>query len=324
MVEKIELTFLGTGSAIPTARRNHPAVLLKYKGENILVDCGEGTQRQFRKAKMNPCKVTKILISHWHGDHVLGLPGLLQTLNLNGYNGELVIYGPKGSKRKFQEMVAPYLGFYWDVNRKNEGNFNIVVREVCASRGDRGWGTEDGGKIVIFENEEFKIEAGEVDHGCPALAYSFIVKEKKRLDREKLKKMKIPNSPLVGELVKGKVVEIGGKKVDGKKLMYVEPQRKVSFLMDSRYGDSLVKFVKGADVLVSEATHSVEEQEVATKYGHLSSVDAAKIAKKAKVKALVLIHLSQRYDAVPKVIFNEAKEVFPDVIIPEDLEGIEL
>jgi ribonuclease Z len=98
MVEKIELTFLGTGSSIPTARRNHPAVLLKYKAENILVDCGEGTQRQFRLAHMNPCKVTRILISHWHGDHALGLPGLLQTLVMNGYNRKLEIYGPRGSK----------------------------------------------------------------------------------------------------------------------------------------------------------------------------------------------------------------------------------
>jgi ribonuclease Z len=303
MVEKIELTFLGTGSTIPTARRNHLAMLLKYKAENILVDCGEGAQRQFRLAKMNPCKVTKILISHWHGDHVLGLPGLLMTLAMNGYPGELIIYGPKGSKRKFQEMVGPYLP-------KREISYNIVVKEVGAG--------------VVFDSDEFAIEAVEAEHGCPALAYSFIVKEKKRLDKEKLAKLKIPNSPLVGELVKGKTVEINGKKVDGKKLMYVEPQRKVSFVMDTRYNERIVKFVKGSDLLVSEATFSKDEQEIADEYNHLTSVNAAKIAKKAKVKALVLIHLSQRYEGIPKVLLGEAKEVFSDVIIPEDLEGIEL
>ena len=310
MVEKINITFLGTGSAIPTARRNHLAMLLKYKAENILVDCGEGTQRQFRKAHLNPCKVTKILISHWHGDHVLGLPGLLQTLNLNGYNGELVIYGPRGSKKKFQEMVAPYLGFYWNVNRKNDGNFNIVLKEVGAG--------------VVFDSDEFFIEAVEMEHNCPALAYSFVVTEKKRLDKEKLKKLGIGNSPLVGELVRGKVVEINGKKVDGKKLMYKEAGRKVVFVMDTSMNDNAIKLAKGADVLISEATHSVQEQEIATMYGHLSSVDAAKIAKKAKVKALVLIHLSQRYEGIPKLILGEAAAVFKDVIIPEDLEGIEL
>ncbi len=310
MVEKINVTFLGTGSSIPTARRSHPATLLKYKAENILVDCGEGTQRQFRHAHLNPCKITKILISHWHGDHVLGLPGLLQTLNLNGYQGELQIYGPKGSKKAFQEMVAPYLGFYWNVNKKNGGNFNIVLKEV-----------ESG---VFLDSDEFSLEAVEVQHNCPALAYSFVVKEKKRLDRDKLKKMKIPNSPLVGELVKGKTVEINGKKVDGKKLMYVEPARKVTFVMDTAKTPSVVKLAKGSDVLISEATYSKEETEIAKEHGHLTSVDAATIAKKAKVKALVLIHLSQRYEGIPKMILGEAKEVFKDVVIPEDLESVEL
>ena len=310
MVEKINLTFLGTGSAIPTARRNHPATLLKYKAENILVDCGEGTQRQFRQAKMNPCKVTKILISHWHGDHVLGLPGLLQTLNLNGYNGELIIYGPRGSKKAFQEMIAPYLGFYWNVNKKNGGDFNIVLKEIGAG--------------VFFDSDEFYLEAAEMNHNCPALAYSFVVKEKKRLDREKLKKMKIPNSPLVGELVKGKTVEINGKKVDGKKLMYKEPARKVTLIMDTSMNANAVKLAKDSDVLISEATYSKEEQSIAEEHGHLTSVDAATIAKKAKVKALVLMHLSQRYEGIPKMILEEAKKVFKDVVIPEDLEEIQL
>jgi ribonuclease Z len=93
MADKIKLTFLGTSSAVPTKSRNHPSILLQYKEQNLLFDCGEGTQRQFRKAKLNPCKLTKIFISHWHGDHILGLPGLLQTLALNGYNNVLEIYG---------------------------------------------------------------------------------------------------------------------------------------------------------------------------------------------------------------------------------------
>ena len=314
MVEKIELTFLGTGSAIPTARRNHPATLLKFKAENILVDCGEGTQRQFRQAKLNPCKVTKILISHWHGDHVLGLPGLLQTLNLNGYNGELIIYGPKGSKKAFQEMIAPYLGFYWDVNRKNAGNFNIVMKEL--------------GPGIFFDSDEFYLEAAEMTHNCPALAYSFVVKEKKRLDREKLAKMKIPNSPLMGELAKGKVVTISGKKVDGKKLLYKEDARRVSFIMDTRYCENAVKLAKDADLLVIESTFSKEEsEELLGDRAHLSSVEAASIGKKAKVKGIALIHLSQRYEGIPKVILGEAVEVLPKEIglsVPEDLDEVVL
>ena len=106
MAEKIKITFLGTGSAIPTARRNHTATFLQFKDEGILFDCGEGTQRQFRKAKINMNKVTKILLSHWHTDHCLGLPGLLNSMVMNGYNRELKLYGPKGTKQKIQELSS--------------------------------------------------------------------------------------------------------------------------------------------------------------------------------------------------------------------------
>jgi ribonuclease Z len=310
MAEKVKINFLGTGSAIPTERRNHPAVLMRYKDEVMLFDCGEGTQRQFRKAKLNPCRVTRIFITHWHGDHVLGLPGLLQTLNLNGYNGELIIYGPRGSKADFKSMLSPHLGFYWNVSRQAGNKFDIVVKEV-----DEG---------TFLELEDFFVEAVHVDHGCPALAYSITFKEKKRLDKEKLEKLKIPNSPLIGELAKGKVVEIGGKKIDGKKMVYVEPQRKITFLMDTRYTDSAVKLSKESDLLISEATHSAEEQEIAREHGHLTSVDAATIAKKAKVKRLILMHLSQRYDMIPKVILEEAKKVFKDVSVVEDFDEVSI
>ncbi|MCK4650517.1 ribonuclease Z [Candidatus Pacearchaeota archaeon] len=302
MAERIDLTFLGTGSAIPTARRNHPAMLLKYKAENILIDCGEGTQRQFRKAGLNPCKVTRILISHWHGDHVFGLPGILQTLILNGYNQRLEIYGPRGTKGWVRK--------YFDLVGRGIENLDVVVKEI--------------GDEIVFDCDEYFVESKKLEHGCPSVGYSFIVREKMRLDREKLKKLKIPNSPLVGKLAKGESVEIDGKKIDGKKLLYKEAGRKVSFVMDTRFCENAVALAKGSDLLVCEATYSKEEsKELFEKRAHLSSVEAASIAKKAKVKGLALVHLSQRYEAIPKVILEEAKEVFENVIIPEDLDGIE-
>lgn len=303
MAERIELTFLGTGSAIPTKRRNHPAMLLRYKSENILIDCGEGTQRQFRKASLNPCKITRILITHWHGDHTFGLPGILNTLRLNGYNRKLEIYGPKGTK----EWMRKYLDL---VGGRGE-DLDLKVIEV-----------KDG---IIFDEGEYFVEVKEMDHDCPCVGYSFIVREKSRLDAEKLKKLNIPNSPLLAELAEGKVVTIDGKKIDGKKLLYKEDERKVSFIMDTRMNDNTIRLAKGADLLVCESTFSKEESEVLLKNrAHLSSVEAAEIAKKAKVKGLALIHLSQRYEGIPKVILREAKEVFEDVIIPEDLDKVEL
>jgi len=306
MAERIELTFLGTGSAIPTKRRNHPAMFLKYKGEGILIDCGEGTQRQFRKAGINPCKITKILITHWHGDHVFGLPGVLQTLVLNGYNKRLEIYGPRGTK----EWVRKY----FDLVGRGVDKLDLEVKEI-----------RDG---VIFDEGEYFVEAKEMDHDCPAVGYAFVVREKMRLDGEKLAKMKIPNSPLMGELAKGKVVTISGKKVDGKKLLYKEDARRVSFIMDTRYCENAVKLAKDADLLVIESTFSKEEsEELLGDRAHLSSVEAASIGKKAKVKGIALIHLSQRYEGIPKVILGEAVEVLPKEIgisVPEDLDEVVL
>lgn len=302
MAEKIKLTFLGTGSAIPTARRNHPAFYLQYKNENILVDCGEGTQRQFRKAKLNPCKINKILITHWHGDHVLGLPGLFKTLMLNEYNQELEIYGPRGTKRKIE--------MYLDLFAHKGSKIFINVHEV-----------EEG---IFYENEEFSLESSAMEHDVTCVAYAFTLKEKRRIDKEKLEKFKLGNSPLIGELAKGKIVEINGKKINGKKMIYIEPAKRISFVMDTKFNENAVKISKGANLLVCESTYSKEDKKLAKERAHLISIESGKIAKRAKVKRLILTHLSQRYDEIPKLILNEAKEIFSNVSVAEDLDVVEI
>jgi len=302
MAEKIKIHFLGTGSSVPTARRSHTAVLLQYKNENILFDCGEGTQRQFRKAKLSMGKVTKILLSHWHGDHVLGLAGLLQTMIMNDYNKALEIYGPKGISKKVRECLNLY-GI-------DAGKLKLEVKEV-----------EDK---VFFETDEFCLWAMSMDHGIATNGYYFEIKEKKRLDKNKLTKLKLQNSPLVGRLAKGEVVEIKGKKVNGNKLLYVEKGRKVSFIVDSRYCENAVELSKNSDLLICESSFSEKESDLANDHGHMASKDAANIANKAKVKNLALIHLSQRYDMIPKLILEEAKKKFKKVFIPEDLDKIEI
>jgi len=302
MAEKIEIVFLGTGSSIPTKRRNHPAVLLKYKNENILIDCGEGTQRQFRKAKINPCKVTRILLTHWHLDHALGIPGLFKTLSMNGYNKKLLLYGPRGTKEKIRD--------YFDLFMIKEKDLDLEVHEVS-----------DG---VFFENDEFVLESAPADHGIPTVSYSFSTKEKVRIDKKKLEKLKIPNSPLIGDILKGKSVKIGGKIIDGKRLLFKEPSRKVTFVFDTRMNENSIKLSKDSDLLVCESTYSKEEKDIAEDYGHLTSEDAANIAKKSKSKKMALVHLSQRYEAVPKKILEEAKKIFKDVFVPEDLDSVKV
>ncbi len=296
MAEKINITFLGTGSAIPTQRRNHPSVFLEYKENGILFDCGEGTQRQFRKAKLNPCKVTKIFISHWHGDHVLGLPGLLQTLMLNGYNKTLEIYGPEGTYRMMDAYQQLFI--------KKGNSFSIHVNEL---------------KEQKVQEKDFFIESKKMQHDCPCLAYSFNIPEKTRLDKKKLEKLKIPSSPLISELLKGKTVEIGGKKVDGKKLIFTEEKKKICYVTDTTINKNIEEFVKDADMIISESTYSEKEEELAEKHKHLTSKQIAEIAKKAKAKQLVLFHLSQRYEN-PKQILDESKKIFKETKVAEDLD----
>jgi ribonuclease Z len=301
-MEKVTLTFLGTGSAIPTKRRSHPAMLLQYRDENILVDCGEGTQRQMRIAGLNPCKITKILISHWHVDHVIGLPGLLQTLMMNNYNRPLQIYGPKGT----QKMMDIYLSLF--VSKTNQ--LKIQINEIDSEK--------------FFESDDFLLEAEEMEHDTISLAYAFVIKEKNRIDKKKLRVLKIPNGPIIGELARGNVVNFKGKKIDGKKLIYHEAGKKITFIMDTRVNSRAQKIAKDSDLLISESSFSNAEKDIAPEYFHLTGAQAAEIAKKSNSKKLILTHISQRYEANPKVILEEAKKVFKNTILAEDFMKIDV
>ena len=150
---KILIIFLGTSSAIPTETRNHISILLSYKNENILIDCGEGTQRQFRKAKLNPGQITRLLITHFHGDHVFGLPGLFHTLALNNYSKTLYIYGPTGTKKFISEIFKTFI---------QSKRIKYEVKEV------RG---------RFLETNDFKLIALPLDHDTPINGYLFEEKD---------------------------------------------------------------------------------------------------------------------------------------------------
>jgi len=300
MADKIKLVFLGTGSMIPDERRNHPAFLISYKGENILIDCGEGTQVQFRKAKLNPCKITKILITHWHGDHTFGLPGLLRTLSTSGYRKRLMIYGPPGIKKHIREMFIAFGGV--------EG-FHVEVKEVSGK---------------FFENNDFYLEAERMIHVQPCNAYNFIVKENVKIDKRKLRKFKIKEGKHLAELkTKGYMVH-NGKKYSSKTLTYTERGKKISFVLDTLVNERIAPFVKDADILVSEASFSSDLERLAHEYKHLTSRQAAEIAKKGKAKKLILTHLSQRYSRNSDEVLNEAKKIFRSTSLAKDLDIIEI
>ncbi|MBU1129308.1 MAG: ribonuclease Z [Nanoarchaeota archaeon] len=296
----IKITFLGTADQVPSASRNHTAVLLTYKGENILIDCGEGTQRQFRKAKLNPCKVDKILITHWHGDHIFGLPGFLSTLALSGYNKKLIIYGPKRTETFVKELLKVF---------NFERKYQIEVKEISGK---------------FFETDEFYLEAEKMEHGIPTNAYCFVKKDQIRINKEKLKKSKVPSSPLISKLKAGKNISYEGKKYFAKDLTYLEKGKKVSFVFDTRLNKRIVPFVKDSDLLVCEASYEAEMENQAKEHLHLTSVQAAEIAKKSKSDKLILTHISQRYDKNLKKILDESQKVFRNSELAKDLDNFEI
>jgi len=298
----VKLTFLGTSGQIPSAKRNHTAILLNYDKENILVDCGEGTQRQFRKAGLNPCKINRILITHWHGDHVLGIPGLLQTLAFSKYNKKLFIYGPKGTKKFIKEMLDTFAF---------SGKLSMNVKEI----------NKEG---KFFETDDFYLESRRMIHGAPCNAYAFVKKGQIRIDKRKLKKSNLPSGPLIQRLKQGKNINYKGKKYLAKNLIYRTGDQKVSFVLDTAFNKKIPNFVKNSDLLVVESSFGNELKSLAKEYKHLTAKQAAEIAKKSKSKRLFLTHISQRYDKNLKKILNEAKKVFKNVSLADDLDKVEL
>lgn len=296
-MENTTLTFLGTGNAVPTPKRNHTAMLLNYKNENILIDCGEGTQRQFKFAKLSPSKITKLLITHTHGDHVLGIPGLFQTLHMNDYQKTLEIYGPRGTERFIDALQQIF-----------KLKIKTSVKEIFSK---------------FFENEDFYLEAASMKHDTPCLAYSFAIKEKHRLDKKKLEKLKLPNSPLLKKLQEGKDITFEGKTIKASQVSYLEKGRKITFILDTAINPTAIELAKDADILITEASFSNEEAQMAKERMHLTAQDAATIAKKAKVGKLILTHISQRYEHNSKIILEEAKKVFKNTTLAKDFDVVE-
>ncbi len=302
----IKLTFLGTSSQIPTVERNHTAIFLNYQSgksnENILVDCGENTQRQMRIMKISPNSLDKIFLTHWHGDHTLGLPGLIQTLNAHDYNKILEIYGPKGIKKYFELMLKAFL---------LEKKINFRIHEV-----------EKGG--IVYESDDFKIEASFMDHTAPCLGYSFVEKDRRRINMNYLKKMNIKPGPILKNLQEGRNIKVNGKLISVKKATNLVKGKKATIILDTRLNKNIERLSKNSDVLVIESTFSSELEDKAREYRHLTSIQVGKIAKKCRVKRLVLTHISQRYENNLDILLSETKKIFKESLLAKDFMILEI
>jgi ribonuclease Z len=295
----MKILFLGTGGMQPTKDRNPSAILMTYKSENILFDCGEGTQRQLQIAGVSPTKITKIIITHWHGDHVYGLPGLLRTLAAWEYNKTLEIYGPKGTKKYMKGLLKLFIP-------KNKVKLKII--EV----------SKEG---PFLETKDLLLTAFKLDHLVPCLGYSIKEKDKRRMNLKYLKKFGLTRDPLLGQLQKGKSITYKGHRILVKNATDLIPGKKISLVIDTAYSPKLSKFVRNSDVLIAESTHCSKLKNKAKEYKHLTAGEAAKIAKQSKSKKLILTHIGKRYKNT-SVLLKEAKKTFKNTKIAEDFMKI--
>jgi ribonuclease Z len=283
---------------MPTKERNPSAVFLQFKSDGILFDCGEGTQRQMKIAGIPLSKVTKICISHWHGDHILGLPGLLLTIASLDLSRSVDIYGPRGSKKAFQALFGGI---------EFETKFNIRITEV-----------HEG---VFFEDEDFALETLPMKHPVPCVAFAFIEKDRRRIKVDYVKKLGIPDGPLLGKLQRGENVEFKGKKVSADDATTLIQGRKIVFMTDTLINDNCFKLASNADMLIIDSTYSSKLKDKAVEHGHLTALEAGQIASRAGVKKLVLTHFSARYKNTSE-LEEDARTAFDNVICAHDFMRI--
>ncbi len=301
----MEITLLGTSSMFPTKKRAHPSVFIRSKKLNFLFDCGEGTQRQMRIAGISPTKLDYIFLTHWHGDHALGLAGIIQSLSASQRKRKLVIYGPEGSNERLSYLLKV---FPFDLK------YSIEVNEIKIKKG----------KVArIIDEEDFAFDAMAVNHAVPCVNFSYIEKGKRRINLDYTKKFGLKQSPLLGKLQQGKTITYKGHKITPAKGTYLMPDKKVTYITDTNYFSGLEKLAKDADVLISEGTFSNDLETKAREYTHMTAKEAAKLAKKAKAKRLILTHFSQRYTDV-SMLKKEAQKIFKNVETANDFDKIEV
>lgn len=289
---------------VPTKQRNVSGLFLKYKTEGILFDCGEGTQRQMNICGIKRTKVTKILISHWHGDHVSGIIGLIQTMGNNDNPLTIKIYGPIGTKERMHHLLNTCIF---------DQRIDIKIKEI-----------EPKDKLKkVYEDDDYYIEAAALSHKIPCIGYSFIEKDKIRIDKTFLEKHKIPEGPHMKKLQAGKNIKINDELIKAKDATYIVPGRKIVYIADTVPCKGIMLLAENADIMISEAAYSSALENKAEQYHHMTAKQAGLLASQSQAKKLILTHFSQRYSNTQE-IEEDARTVFDNVICAEDFMKISL
>lgn len=304
----MELLFLGTGAGVPAKERNVSSValqLLDERGATWLFDCGEATQHQILHTAIRPRRIEHIFITHLHGDHLFGLPGLLGSRSFQSGETPLTVFGPKGI-RAFVETALSVSG--------TRLRYELNIAEI-----------EEG---VIFDDERFQVIAKRLDHGM--LSYGFRVVEKDLpgpLLVDRLKALGVRPGPIYQQIKQGKTVMLDdGTVIDGRE--FVGPPQKgriVAVLGDTRFCEAAIELARDADVVVHEATFAAAEQRLAHDYFHSTTTDAAEVARRAGAKRLILTHISSRYQGEAALrLVAEARKVFPNTDLAADFASFSI
>jgi len=295
----LSVAFLGTGGAVPSARRATASLLVSRGGERLMFDCGEGTQRQLQKS-LGLVQVDEIYLTHFHADHFLGLPGLLKTYDLTDREAPLTVYGPRGLDDLFKTLsrLIGRLGFQLDLVELEPGD----VMEL------------DGAEVRAFE----------VEHSVRACGYALVEDERPgRFDLEAARRLGVPEGPAFaalqrGETVAGSAGPVGPEQVVGE----ARPGRRVTITGDTGPCRATVEAAAGAELLVHDASFAEEEAQRARDTGHSTAAQAATIAREAGVKMLAAVHISSRYHV--GAMLEEAREVFEATVAPRDFDLVEV
>jgi len=297
----LDVVFLGTAGSMPTAQRAPAALLVRRGGDRLLFDCAEGTQRQLLRSSVGLPDLEDVFVTHFHADHVLGLPGMFKTFSLRGREVPLRVYGPHG----LADLLASL--------KRVLGKLTYELELVELKPGD------------VLERDGYRLATFNVDHGVTALGWALIEETRPgRFDVEGADALGVPNGPQRGALQRGEQVELGdGRTVTPEQVLGPpRPGRKVVVTGDTAPSPAIAEAAWGADLLVTEATFSEEERERAEETRHQTATQAAELARRANVGLLALTHLSNRYYGGE--IAREAREIFPDTVVPRDFDVVEV
>ncbi|MCU4139742.1 MAG: Ribonuclease BN [Methanophagales archaeon] len=299
----LRITFLGTGGSVPSPHRNPSAIAVRRESELFLFDCGEGTQQQMMRAKTG-MKITAIFITHFHADHVLGIPGLLQTLSLQGRTEPLEIYGPKGVRRFLYHLLS--LGY---------ASKNFDVKAIELQHGD------------VIRRQNYEIRAFKTEHNIRSIGY--VLEEAMRpgkFNRERAIELGLKPGPLFSKLQHGESVFVNGREIRPEDVLGPpRPGRKIVYTGDTRPCESVIQAAENADILIHDGSLAEAEKELAIEYMHSTVTEAAEVAAKANVRKLILTHISARYDEEDaKKLEEEARKIFPNTIVASDLMTIDV